>query len=95
MPEICPTCFSAFLFCYQRSQIQGFTHAEMLQDIQAGKWDTKAFQEAVFISVQIPIQRLSPKNKGALPYIPLQAGYRSKKQSLTHIWLHASLWLLH
>jgi hypothetical protein len=68
----------------------------MLRDIQAGKLDTKAFQEVIFISVpaaaqRIPIQRLSSKNKGALPFIPLQAGYRSKKQSLTHIWLHASL----
>jgi hypothetical protein len=35
----------------------------------------------------IHIQRLSPENKGALPYIPLQAGYKSKKQSLTHTWL--------
>jgi hypothetical protein len=45
------------------------------------KWDTKAFQKAIFIIVlavaqQIHIQRLSPKNKGALPYIPLQAGYK-------------------
>jgi hypothetical protein len=68
----------------------------LLQDIQAGKWDIKAFQEAILISIpavaqQILTQRLSPENKGVLPYIPLQAGYRSKKQSLTHIWLHASL----
>jgi hypothetical protein len=59
----------------------------VLWDIQAGKWDSKPFQEAVFISVLaedqwIPIQMLSPKNKGFLPYIPLQAGYRCKKQSL-------------
>jgi hypothetical protein len=40
---------------------------------------------------QTPVQRLSPENKGGLPYIPLQAGYRNKKQSLTHIWLHATL----
>jgi hypothetical protein len=68
----------------------------MLQNIQAGKWDTKAFQEAIFTSVLaaaqwIHIQRLSLKNKESLPHIPLQAGYRSKKQSLTHIWLCASL----
>jgi uncharacterized SAM-binding protein YcdF (DUF218 family) len=25
---------------------------EMLQYIQGGKWDTKAFQEAIFISIQ-------------------------------------------
>jgi hypothetical protein len=36
------------------------------------------------------VQRLSPKNKGVSPYIPLQAGYRSKKQSSTHIWLHVT-----
>jgi hypothetical protein len=35
----------------------------------------------------IHIWRLSLVNKGALPYIPLHAGYRSEKQSLTHIWL--------
>jgi hypothetical protein len=28
---------------------------------------------------QTRVQRLSPKNKGVSPYIPLQAGYRSKK----------------
>jgi hypothetical protein len=66
----------------------------LLRDIQAGKPDTKALREAVFVSMpaaaaqQIPIQRLSPENKGALLiYIPFQAGYRSEKQSLTHIWL--------
>jgi hypothetical protein len=36
------------------------------------------------------IQRLSPKNKEVSPYIPLQAGYRSKEQSSTHIWLHVT-----
>jgi hypothetical protein len=39
---------------------------------------------------QTRVQRLSPKNKGVSSYIPLQAGYRSKKQSLTHIWLHVT-----
>jgi hypothetical protein len=29
---------------------------------------------------------LSPENKEVSPYIPLQAGYRSKKQSSTYIW---------
>jgi hypothetical protein len=64
----------------------------LLWDIQAGKWDTRAFWEAIFMSVLavaqwIPIQRLSLVNRGALPYIPLHAGNRSEKQSLTHIWL--------
>jgi hypothetical protein len=37
------------------------------------------------------VQRLNPKNKGVSPYLPLQAGYRSKKQDLTQIWLHATV----
>jgi hypothetical protein len=50
----------------------------------------KAFQEAIFISMLaaaqwIHIQRLIPESKGVSPYIPLQAGYRSKKQGLTHM----------
>jgi hypothetical protein len=61
-----------------------------LWDIQAGKWDTKAFWEAIFISMptaaqQTHIQKLNPENKGALPCMFLLAGYRSEKQSLTHI----------
>jgi hypothetical protein len=36
------------------------------------------------------VQRLSPENKEFSPYIPLQAGYRSKKQNSTHIWLHVT-----
>jgi hypothetical protein len=48
--------------------------SEMLQDIQTGKQNTKAFGEAIFISMpaatqQIHLQRLSPENKGTLPYI--------------------------
>jgi hypothetical protein len=36
---------------------------------------------------QIQVQRLSLKNKGSLPYIPLKEVYRSKKQ----IWFHEIL----
>jgi hypothetical protein len=36
------------------------------------------------------VQRLSPENKEVSPCIPLQAGYRSKKQSSTHTWLHVT-----
>jgi hypothetical protein len=57
----------------------------MLWDVQAGKWDTKTFQEAIFISVlaaaqQIPIQSLSPENRAALSYIPLQAVYKARSK---------------
>jgi hypothetical protein len=46
--------------------------------MQAGKQDTKAFHEAIFISMPsvaqwIPIQRLSPENKRALPFMPWQS----------------------
>jgi hypothetical protein len=66
--------------------------SEILWDVQTGKRDTKAFGEAMFIGMPavtqwIHIQKLSPQNKGALPHIPLQAGYRNEEQSLTHIWL--------
>jgi hypothetical protein len=40
---------------------------------------------------QARVQRLSPENKEVSFYTPLQAGYRSKKQSSTHIWLHVTL----
>jgi uncharacterized protein YbaP (TraB family) len=73
----------------------------MSSDIVAGysrteKQNTEAVQqEAMFVvpaqTQQTYVQRLSPENKGDLLYIPLQAGYRSKKQGLTHIWLHATL----
>jgi hypothetical protein len=36
------------------------------------------------------VQKLIPRNKEVSPYIPLQAGYRSKKQSSPHIWLHVT-----
>jgi hypothetical protein len=70
--------------------------AQLLWDFQAGKWDTKAFKEEIFISMpatakQIHIQRLSPENKGVSAYIRLQASCKSKKEGLTHIWLHATL----
>jgi hypothetical protein len=67
----------------------------MLWESRTETWDTKAFREAIFISMPaaaqwIHIQRLSTKNKGVSPYIPLQASYRSKKQGLTHIWSNLS-----
>jgi hypothetical protein len=50
----------------------------VLRESPTETWDTKAFQEAIVFSLlaaaqQIHIQRLSPENKGASPYIPLQA----------------------
>jgi hypothetical protein len=57
--------------------------------------DTKAFQEAIFISVlaaaqQIHIQSLSPENKGVLPYIPSRQVTEARK-NLIHIWLYTIL----
>jgi hypothetical protein len=37
------------------------------------------------------VQRLSPENKGVSPYMPLQAGYTSKKRGLIHVWLYLIL----
>jgi hypothetical protein len=40
---------------------------------------------------QTHVQMLSPENKGVSPYLPLQAGNRSKKQGLVHRWLYLIL----
>jgi hypothetical protein len=58
-------------------------------------WDTEAvYQEATFYCASTDLADLcpkaEPKNKMVSPYIPLQAGYRSKEQSSTHIWLHVT-----
>jgi hypothetical protein len=63
----------------------------VLQDSWTETQDTEAvLQEQDFIVLaqtqQSHVQRLSLDNKVALPYITLQAGYRSKKQGLTHMW---------
>jgi hypothetical protein len=68
----------------------------MLWASQTETQNTEVFQGTIFISMltaaqEIHIQRLSPKNKGGSPYIPLQAGYRNKKQGLIHMWLHVTL----
>jgi hypothetical protein len=39
---------------------------------------------------QTRVQSLSLEDNDVSPYISLQAGYRSKKQSSTHIWLHVT-----
>jgi hypothetical protein len=67
-----------------------------LQESRTETWNIKAFPGAVFISElaaaqRIHIQRLSPSNKEVSLYIPLQTGYRSKKQGLTCICLHVTL----
>jgi hypothetical protein len=35
--------------------------------------------------------KAEPQEQGVSPYVPLQAGFRGKKQSLTHILLHVTL----
>jgi hypothetical protein len=44
---------------------------------------------------QTHVQKLSPENKEVSPYIPLQAGYISKKRGLIHIWLYTILFVLY
>jgi hypothetical protein len=66
---------------------------ELLRDTQGQGNGTPRQQEATFYCAGTDSGDSYPKaeNKGALPYIPFQAGYRSKKQGLIHIWLHAAL----
>jgi hypothetical protein len=40
---------------------------------------------------QTHVQSLSPENQRVSPHIALKVGYRSKKQDLSHTWLHAIL----
>jgi hypothetical protein len=63
-----------------------YTHIYTLEESQVEIWDT----EAVMLCQHRP-SGLSPKDNGVSPYIPLQAGYRSKKQGLIHIWLYTIL----
>jgi hypothetical protein len=49
---------------------QGFSGSNIYSVLAVAQW--------------IHSQRLSPENKGVSPYIPLRAGYRSKKQGLIH-----------
>jgi hypothetical protein len=69
----------------------------MLQESQAEIQDTELRQFSKKHRFIVPaqnqrthVQRLSLENKGVSPYTPLQAGYRSKKQSSIHIWLHVT-----
>jgi hypothetical protein len=53
-------------------------------------WDTEAIQQEATLycaSTDSVYSSSKAENEGGLPYIPLQAGHRSKKQSLTHIML--------
>jgi hypothetical protein len=68
----------------------------VLQDSQTEKWDTKAVQqEGTFYYAGTDLADSSPKAKPqeqrGFTLYTLQAGYRSKKQGLTDIWLHATL----
>jgi hypothetical protein len=57
-------------------------------------WDMALFRQFILLcqqTWQTHVQRLSLENKGVSPYIPLQAGYRSKEQVLIHIWLYLIL----
>jgi hypothetical protein len=67
----------------------------LLQESQAEIWDTEQFSRKQHFVVlaqtqRTHVQRLSAENKEVSPYIPLQAGYRSKKQSST---IYSCMWL--
>jgi hypothetical protein len=73
------------------------THTHKTMDdnvVGISNWDTGHKQEETLYCASTgsaESSSLSTKNKGVSLYIPLQAGYRSKKQNSTHIRLHASL----
>jgi hypothetical protein len=59
-----------------------------------GDMGPEARKQCFTVLAETFVQRLSPKNKGFSPYLPLQTDYRGnriKKQGLTHIWLYANL----
>jgi hypothetical protein len=68
----------------------------MLWESQTETQDTEAIQqEAMFFCASIDLidsyPKAKPENQGVSCYIPLQAGYRSKKQGVSYIWLHANI----
>jgi hypothetical protein len=72
------------------------TYIILLWAFQIEIWDTETIrQEAMLHCAGMDSADSTPKaeplEQRGLPYMPLQAGYRSKKQRLTYIWLHATL----
>jgi hypothetical protein len=77
----------------RKSQKQKVCHYYCCRSLLAEIRDTEAIsrKEHFIVPAQTQwthVQRLSPKNKGVSPYIPLQTGYRRKKQALIHIRLY-------
>jgi hypothetical protein len=73
-----------------------WTPKKCCRKLLAKIWNTEAISRKQHFIVpaqaqQTHVQRLSPENKGVSPYTPLQAGYRSKRQGLIHIWLYSLL----
>jgi hypothetical protein len=71
----------------------GHKPPEMLKDGSNRETGCQSFREATLLSRQsatqlIHIPRLSPKNKGGLPYIPFRAGYWNGGYSLSHTRSH-------
>jgi hypothetical protein len=69
---------------------------EMLRESQAEIRTLRQFsrKQCFIVPVQTQqtrVQQVNPENKEGSPCISFQAGYRSKKQSSTHIWLHVTL----
>jgi hypothetical protein len=74
--------FHVFLYLLQESQAEFGTLMH---------FSRKQHFIVVTQTQQTHVLRLSPKNKEISRHIPRQAGYRSKKQSSTHLWLHVTL----
>jgi hypothetical protein len=66
-------------------------HSKCCRNLEQRPRMQRQFSRKQHFIVPAQTQWLSPGNKGGLPYIPLKADYRSKKQSLTYMWLHVTL----
>jgi hypothetical protein len=76
------------------SEITKTERTEVLQESQHRTLRQFSRKQHLIVTAQTQqthVQRLSPENKEVSPYIPLEAGYRSKRQGLIHIWLYSIL----
>jgi hypothetical protein len=53
----------------------------MLWETGTETWDSEMRKQGFILPAQMPVEcpKLSPENKGVLPYVPLQASYRGNK----------------
>jgi predicted lipoprotein with Yx(FWY)xxD motif len=75
---------------HHKKKASGVAHMVVLQKGPDRDWGHQSFREASFLGRPAVtwwtwVQRLSPKNKAGLPYIPFRAGYRNGVQLVPYI----------